>query len=217
MRSPSHHVAATSLALALSAAAGAGIAAPLTAQASPARPAGSAVMSARAPERGARGHGVWATIGAGRGDLRINCDICRPADQSSWSAHVAIGGSVGAHAKVGGELGAWRHGDDDATLRAMLIGAVAQLYPSRTMPAFVKLGAGVMNFEATDAEESLGARSVALQAGFGWDIRVGRGLVAVPYATLVQGFNRGLELNDERITGSSQVKLVQFGLGVGVR
>jgi len=39
----------------------------------------------------------------------------------------------------------------------------------------------------------------------------------VPHATLVQGFNRGLYLDDEKVTSGSQLKLVRFGLGVGVR
>ena len=41
--------------------------------------------------------------------------------------------------------------------------------------------------------------------------------IVVPYATLVHGFNSGLYLDDQKVTGASQMKLVRFGLGLGVR
>jgi len=61
----------------------------------------------------------------------------------------------------------------------------------------------------------LSARSLAVQAGFGYDIRVKRYIV-VPNVGLVQGFNNGLYLDGDRVTSAAQVKLIRFGLGVGV-
>jgi hypothetical protein len=181
------------------------IAVPVTA-----RPqAGHAQRPPRAP--------IWATLSAGRGDLQVNCGICRSNDQSSWAADVAVGGWVGTRTTLGGELGAWRLGGDEATQRVMMVSAVSQLYPMSKVPAFVKLGLGMMSYRSTDDEQSLSARSLALHAGFGIDIPVRHRYVAVPYATLVQGLNNGLYLDGDRVTGASQVKLLRFGLGVGVR
>ena len=67
---------------------------------STARP--QATAAARAP----RGP-VWATLSAGRGDLQVNCAICRSTDQTSWAADVTIGGWINARTTLGGELGAW--------------------------------------------------------------------------------------------------------------
>jgi hypothetical protein len=128
-----------------------------------------------------------------------------------------MGGWIGARTKLGGELGAWRLGGDEATQRVMMVSAVSQLYPLPKAPAFVKLGLGMLTYRSTDGEQGLSARSLALQAGFGVDIPVRGRYIVVPYATLVQGVNNGLYLDDARVTGASRVKLVRFGLGVGVR
>ena len=159
---------------------------------------------------------VWAMLSAGRGDLQVNCGICRRNDQSSWAADLAIGGWEGKRIAVGGELGAWRLGGEEATQRVMTLGGVSQFYPLQRARAFVKLGVGVMEYRATDGEESLSARSLALQAGFGWDILVRGRYTIAPHAALVHGFNGGLYLDDARVTGASQVKLLRFGLGLGV-
>lgn len=159
---------------------------------------------------------MWAMLSAGRGDLQVNCGICRRTDQSSWAADIGVGGWRGKRVALGGELGAWRLGGEEATQRVTLLGAVSQLYPLQRARAFVKLGVGVMEYRATDGEQSLYARSLALQAGFGWDILVRGRYTVAPHAGLVQGFNGGLYLDDARVTGASQVKLLRFGLGVGV-
>ena len=161
---------------------------------------------------------VWATLSAGRGDLQVNCEICRRNDQSSWAADVTLGGWVGPHTTLGGELGAWRVGGEEATQRILMVSAVSQLYPlSKPAAAFVKLGLGIMSYHSTDDEQVLAARSLALQAGFGYDFSVKERYIVVPYATLVHGFNNGLYLDDQKVTGASQMKLVRFGLGLGVR
>jgi hypothetical protein len=160
---------------------------------------------------------VWATLAAGRGDLKVNCGICRRNDQSSWTADVTVGGWIGARTTLGGEIGAWRRGGDEATQRVIMVSAVSQLYPLAKAPAFVKLGLGMMSYRSTDGEQALSARSLALQAGFGVDIPVRRRYIVVPFATLVHGFNNGMYLDDQKVTGASQMKLLRFGLGAGVR
>lgn len=158
---------------------------------------------------------IWAQLSVGRGDLEVNCEICRSSDQSSWAADMAIGGWLGKRTTLGGELGAWRRGTDEATQRVMLFSLVSQLYPLRKAPAFVKLGAGFMGYRSSDGEHALSATSLALQAGFGYDVRVRR-YVVVPNIGLVQGFNNGLYLDDDRVTAAAQMKLIRFGLAVGV-
>lgn len=99
-----------------------------------------------------------------------------------------------------------------------MISAVSRLYPlAKVTNAFVKLGLGLMSYKSTDDEQALAARSLALQAGFGYDFPVKQRYVVIPYATLVQGFNNGLYLDDLKVTGASQMKLLRFGVGVGVR
>lgn len=176
-------------------------------------------VGAQSAPTGANARGpMWATLSVGRGDLQVNCEICRRNDQSSWAADVTVGGWVAAHAALGGELAAWRLGNDDATQRILMISAVSRLYPlAKATNAFVKLGLGLMSYKSTDDEQALAARSLALQAGFGYDFPVKQRYVVIPYATLVQGFNNGLYLDDLKVTGASQMKLVRFGIGVGVR
>ena len=169
------------------------------------------------PVSGPRRSPLWGTLSVGRGNLQVNCEICRRNDQSSWAADVTVGGWVGARTSLGGELGAWRVGGDEATQRVMMVSAISQLYPFAKAPAFVRLGLGLMSYRSTDGEQALSARSLALQAGFGYDFPVRQRYVVVPFATLVQGFNNGLYLDDAKVTAASQMKLLRFGLGVGVR
>jgi hypothetical protein len=180
-------------------------------------PTAFAALAQVTPSRGAPRAPLWAALSAGRGDLQVNCEICRRTSQSSWAADVTVGGWVGARTALGGELGAWRLGGDEATQRVMMMSAVSQLYPFAKAPAFVKLGLGLMTYRSTDGEQSLSARSLAVQAGFGYDVPVRDHYIVIPFATLAQGFNNGLYLADEKATGASQMKLVRFGLGVGVR
>ena len=160
---------------------------------------------------------LWATLAVGRGDLQVNCAICRRNDQSSWAADVTVGGWINARATLGGELGAWRLGGDDATQRVMMLSGVSQLYPIEKVAAFVKLGVGIMGYSSTDGEQELSARSLALQVGFGYDIPVKERFIVVPHVGLVQGFNNGLYLDGGKVTGAAQVKMMRFGLAVGVR
>ena len=176
-----------------------------------------AVAGAQAAATRAERSPLWATLAVGRGDLQVNCAICRRNDQSSWAADVAVGGWINARATLGGELGAWRRGGDEATQRIMMVSAVSQLYPIQKVAAFVKLGLGLMGYNSADGEQELSARSLALQAGFGYDIPVKDRYVVVPHATLVEGFNNGLYLDGAKVTAASQMKLVRFGLAVGVR
>jgi hypothetical protein len=158
---------------------------------------------------------VWAQFAAGRGDLSVHCNICRGDAQRSGMAELSMGGWVDARTALGGELAYWRLGADEATQRALFIGATGQRYPMR-VPAFFKLGAGLLIFSSADDERTLGARSLALQGGLGYDVPAGGRYVVVPQVTLLQAFNRGLSLDDARVTGWSRVTLVRLGLGVGV-
>jgi hypothetical protein len=181
-------------------------------------PVGAGAQAKAPAPAGPRRAPVWATLSAGRGDLQVNCEICRRTDQSSWAADVTLGGWVAPHTTLGGELAAWRVGGEDATQRILIVSAVSQLYPmSKPAAAFVKLGLGIMSYHSTDDEQGLAARSLALQAGFGYDVSVKERYIVVPYATLVHGFNNGLYLDGQKVTGASQMKLVRFGLGLGVR
>ena len=158
---------------------------------------------------------IWSTLSVGRGDLQVNCAICREVDQSSWSADVALGGWLSERTTLGGEMGLWRLGGDEATQRVMLFDIASQLYPLMKAAAFVKLGVGFMAYRSSDGEQALSARSLAVQAGFGYDVHV-QNYVVVPQVSLVHGFNNGMYLDDTKVTTSSQVKLLRFGLGVGV-
>ena len=97
----------------------------------------------------------------------------------------------------------------------MLFGIASQMYPFARAAAFVKLGAGFMGYRSSDGEHALSARSLAMQAGFGYDVHV-QNYVVVPQIGLVHGFNNGMYLDDSKVTTSSQVKLIRLGLGVGV-
>jgi len=178
-------------------------------------PAVAAAQSA--PSSQPRQTPLWAAVSLGRGDLQVNCGICRRNDQTSWTADLALGGWLNHRTKFGGELGAWRLGGDEATQRVMMISAISQLYPVENVPGFLKLGVGMMNYRSTDGDQSLSARSLALNVGFGFDIAVRGRYIVVPNAGLVHGFNNGLYLDGAKVTGMSQVKLLRFGLGVGVR
>lgn len=158
---------------------------------------------------------IWATLSLGRGDLQVNCAICREVGQTSWAADLSLGGWISDRTALGGEMGAWRLGGDEATQRVMLFSVVSQMYPLTRAAAFVKLGVGFMGYRSSDGEQGLSAQSLAVQAGFGYDVRVKR-YVVVPQVGLVHGFNNGMYLDDTKVTTSSQLKLIRFGLGVGV-
>jgi hypothetical protein len=117
---------------------------------------------------------------------------------------------------LGGEIEMWRRGGDDVVQRVLSIGLVSQMYPVVDMPVFVKLGLGYMRYKASNAEDALHSGSLALRVGGGFDINV-RQYVVSPVASFTNAISLGLSLNDDQVTNTAWIKMLQFGLAIGVR
>jgi hypothetical protein len=127
--------------------------------------------------------GFWISGGLGYGSLDIGCDGCESPRESGLTALLAMGGTLRPGLLLGAELEAWRKEVEGVDLTFGHLSGVAYWYPRPATGFFLKGGAGVGNLTA-DAGP-LGDSSdggIALHAGVGYDIRVGRNLSLTPAA-----------------------------------
>lgn len=127
--------------------------------------------------------GFWISGGLGYGSLDVGCDGCESDRQSGATARLAMGGTPRRDLLLGAELTGWHKEVDGVDITLGHLAGVVSWYPSPATGFFVTGGAGIASL-TTDAGP-LGDDSdsgIGLQAGAGYDIRVGRSLSLTPTA-----------------------------------
>jgi hypothetical protein len=127
--------------------------------------------------------GFWISGGLGYGSLDIGCDGCESDRESGMTALLAMGGTWSRNLLVGGQIEGWRKEVDGVDIVFGHVSGVAYWYPQATGGFFVKGGVGIGSLSAdagTQGEES--DTGIALHAGAGYDIRLGRNFSLTPTA-----------------------------------
>ena len=127
--------------------------------------------------------GFWISGGVGYGSLDVSCDDCESDRQSGVTALLAMGGTPSQNLLIGGEIEGWTKEVDGVDIVFGHVSGVAYWYPQATGGFFAKGGIGIGTLSA-DAGP-LGDESdsgLALHAGAGYDIRLGRNFSLTPTA-----------------------------------
>lgn len=159
----------------------------------------------------------WGALSLGNATASLACSICRDVSDRSVAAGVTVGVRQSPRMYLGLQLDGWYRYSGGQNERVYAIGPLAQYYPVAKRPLFVRLGVGMSEFLATDEDDDLASRSVAVQVGAGYDFVISRSYLLTPFASYLRGAGGRLNLNGERATLPAGVELLQYGLQITLR
>ena len=155
---------------------------------------------AQAQDFGTR-QGWWFRGAVGYGSAHVSCDSCRSGRHlDGYTVQLGIGGAKSPELQLGAVLEVWEHSlDGGQTLTAMTMGTASlYYYPGYRRRFFLEGGVGLSDyrvvkglhegflFENADATPVSGT-GLGFTAGFGYDVRVGRGVAIVPRVAYAHG------------------------------
>ncbi len=159
--------------------------------------------------RSADRHGLWGSIGLGRGSAGISCEACANETTRAYSLQGTIGLRVSPRFLVGAETFAWLDvigGGVDRIARGTYL--VARAYPFQSSRIFLNGGLGVASFQVNDGEVAFKTQSPSLSLAAGFDWAVG-GLTISPSIAAIT--STGGRLNSDR-TGNAITENARLGL-----
>ncbi len=164
---------------------------------------------AAALRRSADAHGLWGSVGVGRGTAGLDCDVCARETTRAYSLQGTIGVRLSSTFLVGAETFAWLDvigGGVDRIARGTYL--IARSYPFGASPLFLHGGLGVASFQVNDGEVAFKTRSPSLSLAAGYDWKLG-GLTVTPTLTAIT--STGGRLNSDR-TGNAITDNARLGL-----
>jgi hypothetical protein len=176
--------------------------------------AGSVMLAASA---GAQTHkGFWAGFDLGAARQSLDCSAC-PAERNdvvplpNLNAAIRIGWTLRDNLLLGLEDNSIE-GSDWATTAIM---AVAQLYPRRQSPAFVRVGFGALIVDSHNREPADHFENFGVLVSLGYDIARGRYSIS-PTVTFANSLGGAIVDHPPTslITTSARPRFVAIGIGV---
>ncbi len=159
----------------------------------------------------------WGAFSLGNATASLACSICRDISDRSVAAGLTVGVRQTPRMYLGLQLDGWYRYSGGQNERVYAVGPLAQYYPAAKRPLFVRLGVGMSDFLASDEDEDLSSRSVAVQVGAGYDFVISRAYLLTPFASYMRGAGGRLSLNGERASLPAGVELLQYGLQITLR
>jgi len=169
--------------------------------------------------------GFWMGAGLGQGYTDLACGICGgERETGGLSGYLRAGGTVSEKLLIGGEFTAWRRSQEDLGELLGTLSASAWWYPKPQHGWYLKLGAGLARFRASENEdeEHLVSQNFALLVGSGYEMRVNPVLSIVPFVNLAAtpsgNLNREITRDGgysaSRVASDAKLLVIQVGIGV---
>lgn len=162
-------------------------------------------------ERRRAGFWLGASVGAGRESFDVKDDGLGYSNSlTEPTVALRLGGTVSEQFRLGGETIVWFHDVPGGTESLSSLLFVAQYYPLRRGPVFLKAGAG-LGRSGVDFRDGVSISDVgfAVALGGGLEIPVSRRVAVAPVVDWVQQFySGGREVVDYR------ERLLHVGIGV---
>lgn len=177
----------------------------------------AAQRGASSPSPSSAPRRFWGAFSLGNATASLACSICRDMSDRSVAAGLTVGVRQSPRTYFGLQFDGWYRYSGGQNERVYAIGPLVQYYPMVKRPLFVRLGLGISEFLATDEDEDLSSRSVAVQAGVGYDFVISRSYLLTPFASYMRGAGGRLSVNGERATLPAGVELLQYGLQITLR
>lgn len=157
--------------------------------------------------------GFGISFGIGSGSAGSTCDFCNSDRESGLSGYLRIGGHVRPNLLIAGETNGWTRSSDGIDQTIGFYSAVAQWYPNVESGFFLKGGAGLARYVATDGIDDVTGNALGLTLGAGYDIRVATIFSLTPYANYLISSKGEIKLNDTSTGLNVSTNVLQFGLG----
>ncbi len=166
-------------------------------------------------KRSADRHGLWGSLGLGRGSAGLSCSTCAGETTKAYSLTGTIGLRVTPKFLVGVESFAWLDvvgGGVDRIARGTYL--IARSYPFSSR-VFVHGGLGVASFEVNDGEVAFSTRSPSMSLGLGFDWRLG-GFTLTPAITAIMSTGGPLtsDRTNNAVTDNAQLGMLRTSVAL---
>lgn len=177
----------------------------------------SIVGSALHAQRPNTREGFWIGFGLGTGSVGVECYSCTDERANGLSGYLRLGGTVSnGSILLGFESNGWVHSEYGVDEELGFGAFVLSWYPNVTGAFYLKFGAGVMSYAASDGFDRLTAKATSASIGAGYDIRVGTNFSLTPYINAFGTSPASFRINGLAAPVGEQIRanLVQIGLGL---
>lgn len=160
----------------------------------------------------AAAQGFWAGLGVGTGRHSVTCEICIGDGNGGWAVRAAAGTTLGPSLRLGGELHGWTDRTDGVRFTFFSVTPTLYWYPAARQ-TFLMAGVGYANFRGSAESETIGASSIGLTVGVGYELPLVGRLALAPFASYTGSVLASLRRDHTIITGA-QLSLFQVGVGI---
>lgn len=166
--------------------------------------------------------GFWIGAGLGAGEGGLHCGICDGRSDRGTAGYLRAGFTLNRRMLLGAETSGWQRTGEEGRRRILALTGGAWWYPSERHGHFVRFGAGLSRWRASEDDEAVVSNALALVAGVGYEVRVNPGLSAAVYLNVL-GSSSGslwLERKDDdsferrRLPAGGHAFLLQLGIGI---
>ena len=160
--------------------------------------------------------GFWVSFGASAGSGECSQVRCSSTRKLGPAAYFGAGGTMSQQVLLGVEMDGWMNASPDTVRQYGIVTAVAQVYPSRSLPLYVKGGVGVGRYvEDPEAEALLSAAGFAYLLGAGIELPIGSSMSLTPFLHFVLAPNLRARLGRvTQLQGPLDYNLLHLGMGV---
>jgi hypothetical protein len=159
--------------------------------------------------------GFWILGGAGGASGSVDLEGFIDSKTLGISGFVAGGGSISSSVMLGMEATGWRATAADTTQQAGMFLAVALFYPSKTLPIYIKGGAGLASVQYDRLEQGVPIRykgdGIGTELGLGADFRVSEKFQVGAFFNWAQSTVESTRNQLPLVTTNIKISLLQFG------
>lgn len=166
--------------------------------------------------------GFWLGGGLGTGAGSMHCGICEHEREQGTSGYLRAGTTLNRKMLIGLEASAWQRSVEAGRRRLVSLTAGAWWYPNPRHGYYLRWGAGVSRWRASEDQQAVTSQALALIVGAGYEVRLNPVLSIVPYVNALGSSNGSLWLEERNNVSFERRKLPTGGhavllqVGVGI-
>ena len=166
--------------------------------------------------------GFWFGAGLGTGAGSMHCGICEHEREQGSTGYLRFGTTLNRKLLVGLEGSAWQRTGDAGRRRLVSLTGGAWWYPNPRHGYYLRWGAGVSRWRASQEAQAVTSQALALIVGAGYEVRLNPVLSIVPYINALGSSKGSLWLEERSDVSFERRKLpsgghaVLFQVGVGI-
>lgn len=166
--------------------------------------------------------GMWYGGGVGTGAGSMHCGICEHEREQGTTGYFRVGTTLNRKMLLGLEAGAWQRSGDLGKRRLLSLTGGAWWYPNPRHGYYLRFGAGLSRWRASQEGEAVVSQALALVVGTGYEVRLNPVLSIVPYLNALGSSSGALWLENRDDVSFERRKLptgghaLLFQIGVGI-